>query len=36
MDILQLELADAHQGLRDLVVYLVEHLLCDCNPTGIG
>src|ERR1700732_2197176 len=35
-DILQLDLADASQGLRDFVVYLIEHLLCDRDPTRIG
>src|ERR1700730_18705752 len=36
LDVLQLDLADARQGLRNLVVYLIEHLLCDRDPTRLG
>src|SRR5580704_1966978 len=36
LDVLQLDLADAREGLRDFVVYLIEHLLCDRNPTRLG
>src|ERR1700730_16690454 len=36
LDVFQLDLADARQGLRDFVVYLIEHLLCDRDPTRIG
>src|ERR1700730_14637466 len=32
VDVLQLDLADARQGLRDFVVYLIEHLPCDRDP----
>src|SRR6202011_45976 len=36
LDVLQLDLANARQGLRDFVVYLIEHLLCDRDPPRIG
>src|ERR1700730_7138120 len=36
LDVLQLDLADARQGLGDFVVYLIEHLLCDSDPTRLG
>src|SRR3984893_17727517 len=36
LDVLQLDLADARESLRDFVVYLIEHLLCDRDPTRIG
>jgi hypothetical protein len=36
LDVLQLNLADARQELgNNLVVYLIEHLLCDHDPTRI-
>src|SRR6202048_3762734 len=36
LDVLQLDLADAREGLRDFVVHLIEHLLCDRDSTRIG
>src|SRR3984893_3794217 len=36
VDVLQLDLADAHQSLRDFIVHLIEHLTCDRDPTWIG
>ena len=36
IDVLQLDLANAHQSLRDFIVYLIEHLTCDRDPARIG
>ena len=36
LDVLQLDLADAREWFRDFVVYVIEHLLGDRDPTRLG